>query len=457
MAGTDKASLVSEFIGTFVLVMTVGCNVLSNNPNWGGVSIGCSLMVSIYALGGVSGANFNPAVSVALGLAGKMEEGWNQVAAYSVVQILAGCVASFSYSLLFQDTFNIGPTVGFDWWQAMLCELLYTFVLCFVVLNSAASKKIGGKNQFYGLAIGWVIVAGAYGPGAVSGGCFNPAVAISIDLISASMGFGWCLMYAVFEMMAAGLAVGLFMAVRPEERSSRGQAPEVYNLVSRLIAEFLGTFMLVVTVGMNVLVASKAAAFSIAASLMCMIYAIGDVSGAHFNPAVTVAIACSGRGKITQREALLYIVTQLFAGFLAAMAYEVVHSGATFPLGPGAGFDWASVAVAEVIYTNVLCTVVLCVATTAVNPAPELTGFIIGMCVTVGGLSIGRISGGSLNPAVSVGIASARKLIGGGSFLPGLYYSALEVLGGALAPCLLRLAYPDEFIATRDEKLPLHA
>mmetsp|Transcript_42497 Transcript_42497/g.131624 ORF Transcript_42497/g.131624 Transcript_42497/m.131624 type:complete len:457 (+) Transcript_42497:66-1436(+) len=456
MAGTDKASLVSEFIGTFVLVMTVGCNVLSNNPNWGGVSIGCSLMVSIYALGGVSGANFNPAVSVALGLAGKMEEGWNQVAAYSVVQILAGCVASFSYSLLFQDTFNIGPTVGFDWWQAMLCELLYTFVLCFVVLNSAASKKIGGKNQFYGLAIGWVIVAGAYGPGAVSGGCFNPAVAIAIDTASIAMGFGWCLVYASFEFIGAALAVFAFWLMRPEERGD-GEVPESYGLQSKLVGEFIGTFVLVLTVGMNVLVASKAAAFSIAASLMCMIYAIGDVSGAHFNPAVTVAIACSGRGKITQREALLYIVTQLFAGFLAAMAYEVVHSGATFPLGPGAGFDWASVAVAEVIYTNVLCTVVLCVATTAVNPAPELTGFIIGMCVTVGGLSIGRISGGSLNPAVSVGIASARKLIGGGSFLPGLYYSALEVLGGALAPCLLRLAYPDEFIATRDEKLPLHA
>mmetsp|Transcript_42494 Transcript_42494/g.131607 ORF Transcript_42494/g.131607 Transcript_42494/m.131607 type:complete len:457 (+) Transcript_42494:66-1436(+) len=456
MAGTDKASLVSEFIGTFVLVMTVGCNVLSNNPNWGGVSIGCSLMVSIYALGGVSGANFNPAVSVALGLAGKMEEGWNQVAAYSVVQILAGCVASFSYSLLFQDTFNIGPTVGFDWWQAMLCELLYTFVLCFVVLNSAASKKIGGKNQFYGLAIGWVIVAGAYGPGAVSGGCFNPAVAIGIDAISAGKGFGWCILYTAFELLGAALAVGLFSAMRPEERSN-DDAPISYELPSKLIGEFIGTFMLVLTVGLNVLGGSKSAAFSIAASLMCMIYAIGDVSGAHFNPAVTVAIACSGRGKITQREALLYIVTQLFAGFLAAMAYEVVHSGATFPLGPGAGFDWASVAVAEVIYTNVLCTVVLCVATTAVNPAPELTGFIIGMCVTVGGLSIGRISGGSLNPAVSVGIASARKLIGGGSFLPGLYYSALEVLGGALAPCLLRLAYPDEFIATRDEKLPLHA
>jgi len=456
MAGLGVSSLLAEFVGTYLLILTVGCNVLSQNPHWGGVSIACVLMVSIYALGSASGANFNPAVSVALGLAGKMDEGWKQVGAYCVVQVVGALCAAGTYSALFGATFNLGPTTNFAWWQAMLCELLYTFMLVFVVLNTAASKKLGGKNQFYGLAIGWVIVAGAYGPGAVSGGCFNPAVAISIDTISVGMGFGWCLVYTFSELVGACLAVAVFWAMRPEECDD-AEPPASYELPQKLMGEAVGTFILVLTVGMNVLTASKAAAFSIAASLMCMIYAIGDVSGAHFNPAVTVAIACSGRGKITQREALLYIVTQLFAGFLAAMAYEVVHSGATFPLGPGAGFDWASVAVAEVIYTNVLCTVVLCVATTAVNPAPELTGFIIGMCVTVGGLSIGRISGGSLNPAVSVGIASARKLIGGGSFLPGLYYSALEVLGGALAPCLLRLAYPDEFIATRDEKLPLHA
>mmetsp|Transcript_88112 Transcript_88112/g.273763 ORF Transcript_88112/g.273763 Transcript_88112/m.273763 type:complete len:456 (-) Transcript_88112:144-1511(-) len=455
MAGTDKASLVSEFIGTFVLVMTVGCNVLSNNPNWGGVSIGCSLMVSIYALGGVSGANFNPAVSVALGLAGKMEEGWNQVAAYSVVQILAGCVASFSYSLLFQDTFNIGPTVGFDWWQAMLCELLYTFVLCFVVLNSAASKKIGGKNQFYGLAIGWVIVAGAYGPGAVSGGCFNPAVAIAIDTASIAMGFGWCLVYASFEFIGAALAVFAFWLMRPEERGD-GEVPESYGLQSKLVGEFIGTFVLVLTVGMNVLVASKAAAFSIAASLMCMIYAIGDVSGAHFNPAVTVAITCSGREKIQPKEAGLYIVTQLAAGFLAAMTYEAVHSVVTFRLGPGEGFGWAEVATAEIAFTFVLCFVVLCVATTEVNPAPELTGFIIGMCVTVGGLAIGGISGGSLNPAVSIGIASARKILGGGSFMPGIAYFAFELVGGAVAAGVFQAAYPGEF-ASKEEKLPLQA
>jgi len=450
MAGLGVSSLLAEFVGTYLLILTVGCNVLSQNPHWGGVSIACVLMVSIYALGSASGANFNPAVSVALGLAGKMDEGWKQVGAYCVVQVVGALCAAGTYSALFGATFNLGPTTNFAWWQAMLCELLYTFMLVFVVLNTAASKKLGGKNQFYGLAIGWVIVAGAYGPGAVSGGCFNPAVAIAIDTASIAMGFGWCLVYASFEFIGAALAVFAFWLMRPEERGD-GEVPESYGLQSKLVGEFIGTFVLVLTVGMNVLVASKAAAFSIAASLMCMIYAIGDVSGANFNPAVTLAILSSGRGKITAQEAGAYIGTQLVAGIAAAFMYESVHSGITFPLGPGLGFDWASVAVAEIVFTFVLCFVVLCVATVEVNPAPQLTGWIIGSCITVGGLAIGRISGGSLNPAVSLGIATARKVIGSGTFSSCLLYILFEVIGAGLATAIFHVTHPEEY-AERGEK-----
>jgi len=444
MAGLGVSSLLAEFVGTYLLILTVGCNVLSQNPHWGGVSIACVLMVSIYALGSASGANFNPAVSVALGLAGKMDEGWKQVGAYCVVQVVGALCAAGTYSALFGATFNLGPTTNFAWWQAMLCELLYTFMLVFVVLNTAASKKLGGKNQFYGLAIGWVIVAGAYGPGAVSGGCFNPAVAIAIDTASIAMGFGWCLVYASFEFIGAALAVFAFWLMRPEERGD-GEVPESYGLQSKLVGEFIGTFVLVLTVGMNVLVASKAAAFSIAASLMCMIYAVGDVSGAHFNPAVTLAILGSGRGKLLPADAGAYIGTQILAGIVGALTYEAVHSGITFPLGPGLCFDWGSVAVAEIVFTAVLAFVVLCVATTDKNPAPQLTGFIIGMCITVGGLAIGQISGGSLNPAVSIGVATVRKLIGYGTFYTGLVYVLFEVIGAAVAVACFRLSYPEEY------------
>merc|ERR1719195_734726 len=398
-------------------------------------------------MGSVSGAHFNPAVSLALALAGKLEDGFKQCVAYSFIQIIGGCTGALAYSMLFQASFNLGPTKGFLWWQAMACELIYTFILCFVVLNTAASKAIGGKNQFYGLAIGWVIVAGAYGSGAVSGGCFNPAVAIGIDTESLNVGFGWSIVYTAFECIGAALAVLAFQLVRPEEKSEDMPPPAQADLQSKLIAEFIGTFVLVVTVGMNVLVESKGAAISIAASLMVMIYAVGDVSGANFNPAVTVAILLSGRGpgKMTTLEAMLYILTQCVAGVIAAFVYGPVHGNITFQLGPGEGFDWGGVAVAEIVFTFVLCFVVLCVATTSKAPAPELAGFIIGMCITTGGPAIGKISGGSLNPAVSVGIAAARKFFTQGKFQFGIMYSGLELIGAVIAAICFRVTHAEEF------------
>merc|ERR1719190_247148 len=101
----------------------------------------------------------------------------------------------------------------------MLCEFLYTFMLCFVVLNVAASKKEkvkkeGEKSQYFGLAIGFVIVAGAYGPGAISGGCFNPAVALAIETQN-QFQLGWSVVYAVSEFVGAVIAVVAFKLMRP--------------------------------------------------------------------------------------------------------------------------------------------------------------------------------------------------------------------------------------------------
>merc|ERR1719345_639860 len=185
-------------------------------------------------------------------------------------------------------------------------------MLCFVVLNVAASKMHAGRNEFFGLAIAFVVVAGGYGGGHISGGCFNPAVAFGIDMSSITSGFGWCIVYTVFEAIGAALAAGLYMVCRPDDFTD--EPMEDYPLKSKLLSEFLGTYFLVLTVGLNVIGGSPAAAFSIAASLMCMIFALGSVSGAHFNPAVTVAIICSGRGKCPLVEGLMYIGVQLVGG-----------------------------------------------------------------------------------------------------------------------------------------------
>merc|ERR1719321_474490 len=106
---------------------------MSGSPAWAATSIACVLMVSIYSLGAVSGANFNPAVSFALGLSEKME--WKEVGIYCVVQIVAGIAGAFTYGALFWKVFNLTPQPGFGWWEAFFAEFLYTFMLCFVVLN----------------------------------------------------------------------------------------------------------------------------------------------------------------------------------------------------------------------------------------------------------------------------------------------------------------------------------
>jgi aquaporin Z len=445
-----RSKLAAEFVGTFLLVFTVGCNVLSKNATWGGVSIACSLMVAIYALGSVSGANFNPAVSLSLGITKAIGGGgmpWSQVAMYMATQVVAGMAASAAYVTLFGESFKLSPTKGWDGMlPAIVCELLYTCMLCFVVLNVAVASR-ATPNKYYGLAIGFVIVAGAYGAGAISGGCFNPAVAIGIDSsnlrplqVAVGLGenLGWSLVYAAAEFAGAALAAGLFYAVRPEDFGCKSG-----GLPAKLTSEFLGTYMLVFTVGLNVCANSPAAAFSIAASLMCMIYALGNVSGAMFNPAVTLAVVCSGVGDAPDiREAGYYMLTQITAGVCAAFSFHGIACGV--PFGPVAPHGWAAVSVAEIFFTFVLCFVVLSVACSK-TANDQFFGLAIGSCVTAGGFAIGGISGGSLNPAVSFGLA-AQAVLGGGSFWEALVYTAFELVGGALAAGVFKVthAFEDE-------------
>jgi len=276
-----------------------------------------------------------------------------------------------------------------------------------------------------------VIVAGAYGAGAVSLGCFNPAVALGIE--AGSLRFGYSAMYIAFELAGAALASVLYSVVRPEE-FEQGQPA---GMTAKVTSEILGTYFLVLTVGLNVL--GDGEVFSIAASLMCMIFALGDVSGAHFNPAVTAAVW--GIGQISAVDAGVYVCFQLFGGVAAALTFTNIYSGtgtAATSLAPGAGYGLSEAAVAETFFTFVLCFVVLSVAcspSAGKGGYSEVFGLAIGSCVTVGGYAIGAVSGGSLNPAVSFGVASGSVLSGEGigDYSYGVYYTLFELLGAGLA------------------------
>jgi aquaporin Z len=100
--------------------------------------------------------------------------------------------------------------------RALLAEFLYTFALCYVVLNVATAKATSG-NSFYGLAIGFTVLAGAYSVGAVSGGAFNPAVAVGITAMGLSAVVNiWIFLVANF---AAGAAAAFaFKAINPTDK-----------------------------------------------------------------------------------------------------------------------------------------------------------------------------------------------------------------------------------------------
>ncbi len=166
---------VVEFIGTLFLVFTVGMTVIS--PGDAGtlapLAIGSALMVMVYAGGHVSGGHYNPAVTLAIVLRGKCSIG--DAIPYVIVQCVGGVVAG-----MFVLYLKVGETVTaatIEVGPSLIAEFLFTFALCYVVLNVATAKANDG-NSFYGLAIGMTVLVGAYAVGPISGGAFNPAVAI---------------------------------------------------------------------------------------------------------------------------------------------------------------------------------------------------------------------------------------------------------------------------------------
>ena len=163
-----------EFIGTFFLVMTIG---LTGNP----LAIGIMLAVLVYMGGHISGAHYNPAVTISIYLKKLISK---EVAIkYILVQIAASTFASAVIYFLTQDLLKVAPSETATIPQIIISEFLFTFLLVLVILNVATNKKTEG-NSYYGLAIGFTVMASAYCVGGISGGAFNPAVGLGPEINS---------------------------------------------------------------------------------------------------------------------------------------------------------------------------------------------------------------------------------------------------------------------------------
>jgi aquaporin Z len=246
--------------------------------------------------------------------------------------------------------------------------------------------------------------------------------------------------YTLFEFVGAGLAVAVHMAVDTRKGAEK-------TTVKKAISEFVGTYFLVLTVFLNVTGASPAGGLSIAASLMCMIYALGGVSGANFNPAVTLALLITGKGGMTAADAPVYMASQLLGGFAAGLT-SIAITGTKLTLLP-TGFGYTPALIGETFYTFVLCFVVLNVACTTMKGAildggasAQIYGFAIGFCIMVGAGATGNVSGAALNPAVALPIDMLGK---DGPKLHSLGYAGAEFLGAALAAGGMMALRPAEF------------
>jgi aquaporin Z len=211
----------TEFIGTFFLVFTVVCTVQAGAA-LAPLAIGLVLAAMVFAGGHLSGAHYNPAVTLAVLVRGRVSV--PDAGAYVVAQLLAAVAAAGCGRLVLGErpdhTFTADRTGG-----AFVAELLVTFALAYVVLNVATSRD-HPNNSFYGLAIGATVLAGAVAVGPVSGGVFNPAVAVGVStagLVSWSM--LW--VYLVANLAAGALAGMAFRLLNPADLAPAGEAVTV--------------------------------------------------------------------------------------------------------------------------------------------------------------------------------------------------------------------------------------
>lgn len=484
------AKLMCEFLGTFFLVLTVACGSLSKNPQTAGAAA-MALMVLVYVTGPVSGGNLNPAVTLSLLLKGEMNV--KCAVLYVISQIFGGFFASLLSMMIFDgQTVPLGPGKVFGYqfsmMQALLVEGVYTTMLCLTVLCVAATKI--NKSEAFGLAIGSVIIAGGYAAGGISGAAFNPAVAFGLDWTHAMKikpqdvtesnprHVKNSAYYAAVQLGAAILAALLHRVIYPTDyvecekgRPKVLETPEGANpftalkfwwlrkpILHRMMSELVGTYFLVVTVGLSIATKAVCAPLAIGASLMVMIYALRGASGGHFNPAVTMAIWCSHPRPQTPAMlgsvAGLYITAQLAGAQLAGVTYAGLFKWKrTFGLEPHGNDTMREVAAREIVFTFVLVFTVLML--TQVKDRSKVSksffGLVIGSTVMMGGAACGNRSGWSFNPAVSFGIdfASAAVSYKHAAKYFGAYVG-FELIGAIMAYCAYRILAHEEF--AREEK-----
>lgn len=455
-----SVSAFAELFGSFLLVFGGGSILATASASWVPTGFACLVTALVYALGPLSGAHINPAISFAHAVSSRIT--WSRFCGYVLLQCIGGAIGGVTCLLMLAGqgvAVQVKPAEPFQWPQVLVAEAFFTGFLCFVHLSVMASCRNhpdGDTNHSFGLAVGLVFISGGCAARDITGGVFfNPSAALGLGLQS----LPWPWAYICFELAGAFLGSLLFLACRRGDlqNTELSRSGEVVlglscSTEARLWGEFLGTCVMATTVGFCTLLqpSPTGTALPAAAALASLTYSLGDVSGAHFNPAVTVAVALR-RSSFSAFDGLGYVVVQilgaLVAGLLLANASTVLsnhgQSETSLRLAPPTGLNTRAEHIAvEIFGTTLLTFIFLAVAAPPRSAArqdfhPALTAG--GALIAAGCISSALMGSMVLNPAVAV-MCDAVAFLEGGTLAPLLpstaWCSLFELVGSVLAALL---------------------
>ena len=402
-------------MGTIVLVLAT--RLALNDPDGVAfIAVGVTLCALIYAFDHVSGAQFNPAVTIGLVITRKMSALTGIL--YVIVQTMGGLTGGLlAYAIASPK--DIKPFVpangtGASW----AAEFLYAFALILVQQNVGTEKNSTEPNSYFGIAVAFTVLSGAAATFQISGACFNPAIGTGVDfaaiLVSGQFGLTNIWIYWTAPVMGAVTASAVkFYQNHPLHGKVSGLPLTVP------LTEALGTFFIVLTASLT------NEPLAIGGMVLAMVYMGDHVSGADFNPAVSLGVAIRMGLPFNEYWKVLLIMTSQFIGaFAGALASYGISGSVTLPNGGVDAIRGISGAVVyEAIFTGLIVYVVCAVMTpTRDEDDPDALeerqghsrsyhgiaiGFIVAGGIYAGGLNGGG-SGGVFNPALGTSIIAVR-------------------------------------------------
>lgn len=451
-----RALLVTEFVGTFISTFTF-CSSWARGDEatvWQPTSVGLVTAVLVYALGELTGGMLNPAVSILLGLLGRLD--WRLVLHCCAVQIAAAALGTGICLQLFPGLppAPLQPKSGYQMWEAALVEAFGTAFVCFVYAScalgadSCSSNGFGAdRNQYDALAVGFAAIAASCAAIGVSSACLNPALSLIFGLGWDGMGMG--IAYVSSELVGVLLAAFCICLLHPLESPPlfwrKAPSGVVMTLVPHLSAELLGTMLITTTFCWNLVTRSRTLWWSVAGAVVSMVYSMWNVSGGQLNPAVTVGAMCCEPDLRRMGQGTAYLAVQLLGSVVAGLLTVPLHAFGpapeeSFGILPNPGFSWSSVFAVETLFSMLSVATFLCVAREQALPSQTIhrnhLGFAAGASVLVGGLAAAPITGAQLNPAITVAAWIADVFAPGNQ--PPVPMSTVALLGSAqmLGGCL---------------------